>query len=757
MRATRLGAAGQDGRGLRVEWAWSFVGFAMSLGVLLVLLRNSSAATVPTTVAGVAGTVAILAGLVRNRPERRLPWALFAAASIGFILGAFLRQMLAGRPEAPLADAASLAGYGMTVAAVLAILRGRRSTHRGFDELIDGLIVVTAAAPAALALFTLPTAVGQGHLSLFALLQGVYPVIDVAVLFLSLLLFWTSANRVPAYWLLIATATATLVGDLGYAHIGTQGLVVGSPLLDLPFIVAFGCLGAAALHPSMNKLSRTEQRPVQAWSRARLAILAPAMVIPSAIIVSSGTSDEDWVGAVAAVIIAMLVLVRAVGAVRGYTRSQEGLAHQATHDPLTGLINRAHLVERIDALIMDTEPAGDRIDLLFIDLDGFKLVNDSWGHQVGDRVLCAVTDRLRALVGPRDVLARVGGDEFAIVRLVDEDSVGDGLRLADDIIAACAQPLTATGTTFSTTVSIGLAQSTLPSTAEGLLRDADTAMYRAKAAGRNRCVEFHTSMRDSLRARVETELALRYALEREEFLLHYQPIVSLDDSRVVGLEALLRWAHPKRGMVSPLDFIPVAEETGLIVDIGTWVVSEALRQIARWRDQGRGLCWVSVNVSARQLQDRWLVDHVESELRRYQIPAELLVLEITESAMAEDPDVSLALLTQLRALGVTLAVDDFGTGYSSLSNLRRFPVAKVKIDRSFVAGIAQDPDDEEIVRAVVAMSLAMGLEVVAEGIETEEQHALLMRLGVPLGQGWLFGRPVPAEDCRFDLAVSRLA
>jgi diguanylate cyclase len=210
-------------------------------------------------------------------------------------------------------------------------------------------------------------------------------------------------------------------------------------------------------------------------------------------------------------------------------------------------------------------------------------------------------------------------------------------------------------------------------------------------------------------------------------------------------------------MVSPLDFIPVAEETGLIIDIGAWVVSEAIRQVARWRDEGRRPCWVSVNVSARQLLDARLVAHVESELNRHGVLAELLVLEITESAMAADPEMSLAVLTQLRDLGVTLAVDDFGTGYSSLSNLRRFPVAKVKIDRSFVAGVAEDPDDEEIVRAVVAMSLAMGLEVVAEGIETEDQHLLLQRLGVQLGQGWLFGRPVPEHECHVRPGVSLIS
>jgi diguanylate cyclase (GGDEF)-like protein len=532
--------------------------------------------------------------------------------------------------------------------------------------------------------------------------------------------------------------------------------------MDLPFILGFAGLGAAALHPSMRSLSQPQLRPVQAWSNGRLAILVVAVLLPPTLLVAWYDSEAvSWVGAVSAALITLLLLVRAVGAVRGYARSQEGLRHQATRDALTGLSNRPHLVEQVDALIRRSETDGGRVDMLFLDIDGFKLVNDSWGHHVGDRVLNAAAARLEGIAGPTDLLARIGGDEFVLARFVGAGSNNDGQNLAAEVIDGFRTPMTVSDASLVTTVSVGLASSIGPSTAEGLLRDADTAMYRAKDAGRNRCVVFDTSMRDSVRARVETELALRHALDRDQLLLHYQPIVSLADGEIRGVEALLRWAHPGKGMISPLDFIPVAEETGLIVEIGAWVVSESLRQLASWRARSSAAdpdLWMSVNVSARQLQqDSSLVAHVEAELRRYGVPAHLLILELTESAMMADPVSSALLLTQLRELGVSLAVDDFGTGHSSLSHLRRFPVSKVKIDRSFVSGIEDDADDEEIVRAVVAMSLAMGLEVVAEGIETPGQYALLNRLGVQFGQGWHFGRPAAAEDLVLRPVVSRPA
>jgi len=744
---------------LRDVVAWVYCAFGAAMAVALVVLRDSDLAAAPVALAGIAAAGAAAYGRWRNRPAVAWPWAFFATACVSFIVGAVLRQVLAGTPWSPLADIATMTGYAVALAAFVGLLRRRQQAPTAaHHELIDAAILLVATGTLALEVFTVPTVRAMGF-SLAAVVQGAYPVVDAIMVFVVILLSWTSAKRVVAFWLLACSVAAMLIGDVGYAIIGTRGALVGSPLLDLPFVVAFTLFGAAALHPSMRSLSALQQAPVPAWSRARLAVIVPVLLLPPAVAAVGSSGHSHIVGAAGTALVTGLILLRAVRAVHDHARAEEGLRHRASHDPLTQLVNRPRLVELVDDLL--ALPRSGHVELLFLDLDSFKLVNDTWGHEAGDRLLRRAAARLRDLAGPRDLVARIGGDEFVLVRWV-RPGEATGSELAAQVVAAFREPLGDDGGLISS-VSIGLARSTSPGvpgrvTAESLLRDADTAMYRAKAAGRNRCMVFDPSMHDSVRHRVEIELALRYALDRQELELHYQPIVSLQTGEVAGAEALLRWAHPRLGMVPPLDFIGVAEETGLIVEIGEWVVSEALRQIARWRaspDGGPQDLWIAVNVSARQLRDPGLVDHVRAELERHGVPAELLVLEITETAMMADEAVAADLLHRLRALGVTLAVDDFGTGYSSLGHLRRFPVTKVKVDREFVAGIEEDSDDAEIVRAVVAMALAMRLEVVAEGVETEGQRRLLRELGVQLGQGWHFGRPAPAED--FDFVAARQA
>ena len=737
-------------RPLRAEVAWAYVALGVLLAVAMLLGRDSDWVDAVFPVVGVTCAIALFVGRNRNRPALRRPWSLFAWGSVAFIVGGALRQALSGSPLSPLADAATLSGYACCFGAFVLLLRGRRATRPELHELVDGVIVLVAGAVVAVDLFTVPTMSLNVLPPSYAMLQGLYPVVDVGWLFVCVLLAWTTALRVTSYWFVVLAALGVLVGDVGYARIGTHGHLVGSPLLDLPFVLAFALLGASALHPSVRSLSDVQRRPVQAWSAARLLVLAPALAVPPVFMLvrPTGSAAEPYVVAVGAFTITIALLARAVGAVNAYARNQEGLRRAARRDPLTGLLNRTGLLARLTLLLREAERTGHRVDVLFLDVDGFKFVNDSWGHGLGDELLEATARRLREVTDGSDLVARIGGDEFVVARFVTQEE-RSGADIAARIVDAFRPPFELTMSSVAVTASIGLRCSEGHDTSENLIRDADTAMYRAKAAGRNQVAIFDPSMRDSVRQRVETELALRYALDRDEFALHYQPVVDMVSGELRGFEALLRWTHPGLGPVSPMDFIPVAEETGIIVDIGAWVVTEALRQLAQWRREHAPLgddVYVAVNVSARQLRDPALAAHVALLLRRFAVPADNLVLEISESAMVTDVEVASEPLRALDALGVRIAVDDFGTGYSSLAHLRRFPVSILKIDRSFVDGIADAEGDGEIVRAVVGMADALGLGLVAEGVETEEQRVLLARLGVTSAQGWLFGRPAPAES-----------
>lgn len=739
-----------------VAWVYLAAGAALTLAALALL--ETELAHLPVTVAGVAAAVAAVRGVRGNRPRPARPWHLLTAACIAFVVGAGLRQVSAGTPWSWVADVASLSGYGALLAGFLGLLMARRSGSGALHDVIDAAIVLVSGSALAVQAFTLPTVEKLG-VSLSSLVQGGYPVVDAMLVFVAVLLSWTSAVRAASFWLLGSSVLFVLVGDIGYAVIATEGRTVGSPLLDVPFVIAFSLFGASVLHPSMRQLSSVQQRPVPAWSASRMALLTPMLAIPPALSLLTLGLVTPWIGAVSGLVVTALLVGRAFAAVHDHARAQEGLRYQARHDPLTQLPNRNGLIEAVDSMVSRAALRGDVVELLLLDLDAFKLVNDTWGHLAGDRVIKQAAHRLRGLAHPGDVVARIAGDEFAIARYLSRGSADTSAdEFADTVVQAFRTPLLAQEL-LVVTASAGIASTggspagAEPHTAESLLRDADTAMYRAKETGRNRCMEFDPSMHASVRRRVEMELALRLALERQELVLHYQPIVSLATGEVVGAEALVRWAHPTLGLVSPMDFIPIAEETGLIVDIGEWVLTEAVEVTAAWNFQraafGIPPLWVSVNVSQRQLHDGRLIDHVMDEVGRAGLPPELLVLEITESAMMADERQVPALLERLRGIGVHLAVDDFGTGYSSLGYLRRFPVSKVKVDRAFIAGIEIDPEDAEIVRAVVAMSLAMRLEVVAEGVETQVQRDMLTQLDVHYGQGWFFGRPVPAEACAF--------
>ena len=432
----------------------------------------------------------------------------------------------------------------------------------------------------------------------------------------------------------------------------------------------------------------------------------------------------------------------------------ERLEWAATHDGLTGLPNRFRFLERLGSYLETAQPGS--IAVLFIDIDNFKVINDSLGHDAGDQLLQSMSERLRSVVRDRDMLGRFGGDEF-IVMLRDVSGSYDPFVVAEQLRAEIAQPLIIDDAELFVTASIGITISDREGvTTTEMLRDADAAMYRAKARGRD-CVEvFAPGSHDATVLTLRTTNELRRGLERGEIVPYYQPIVQLENGHLVGFEVLARWRHPERGLLGPDQFLPMAEETGLIGEVGAAVLRSSLAQLGQWRNSTQRFSdlSVSVNVSVRQLMSSQLVDIVAEALAEAGVSAGALWLEITETALMADVKAATVALRELRSLGLHLAVDDFGTGYSSLTYLKRFPVEAIKVDRTFVNGLGIDLEDSTIVEAVVNLGHSLGLSVVAEGVETPLQLNRLREIGCDRGQGYLFGRPRPAElvEAEYSLA-----
>jgi diguanylate cyclase (GGDEF)-like protein/PAS domain S-box-containing protein len=423
---------------------------------------------------------------------------------------------------------------------------------------------------------------------------------------------------------------------------------------------------------------------------------------------------------------------------------EEELRHQAFHDPLTRLANRALFQDRTGHALTRAARHGEPVTVLFLDIDDFKMVNDSLGHLAGDTLLQAVSERIADCIRPSDTAARFGGDEFAV--LLEDTPLTEACRVADRVLEAMQTPFNVLDREMYVTASIGVAPAGLDSADPGeLLRDADVAMYAAKSEGKARYSIYEPSMHAKVVARVEVTADLQRAIERDELVLHYQPIVDLATEETVAVEALVRWRHPERGMVPPLEFIPIAEETGLIVPIGRWVLERACQDMADWRHRhpDRPL-YAHVNVSVNQMHS--VLDDTRRALATTGADPASLVLEVTESVMVQDTDVVVATLRDLKTLGLRISLDDFGTGYSSLSYLKRLPIDLLKIDKAFVHGIAGDAEESSLGRAVVHIAKTLDLETAAEGIETAEELAALRSLGCRFGQGFLFSRPVPLDE-----------
>jgi diguanylate cyclase (GGDEF)-like protein/PAS domain S-box-containing protein len=426
--------------------------------------------------------------------------------------------------------------------------------------------------------------------------------------------------------------------------------------------------------------------------------------------------------------------------------SENVLTHLAHHDPLTDLPNRLLFTDRAEQAVASAQVHKRGCALLVIDLDHFKMINDSLGHTVGDQMLKAVAERLLAMFGPGITLARLGGDEFAVLAEGCPQLV-HAAALAQRIIDGFKEAFVIDGNQLFINASVGI--SLFPSdalSAAQLLRNADAALSKAKNAGRDSYALYTEELTAQAQQRVETAFELRRALEQDELRVYYQPVHDLKTSRLVGVEALVRWEHPLRGLVSPAEFIPIAERTGLIAEIDAWVMQQACQQMCQWQQSGVVLSFVAVNVSARLFARRELYQQVAQVLRDTGLNPAYLELEVTESAVMDDPEVALEQMHRLRELGVRLAIDDFGTGYSSLLRLKRLPVQKLKIDQGFVAGLPWDDDDVAIVRVIIALAKSMGMQVHAEGIEQVEQASFLLEHDCDLGQGYWFARPMPAAQ-----------
>jgi diguanylate cyclase (GGDEF)-like protein len=422
--------------------------------------------------------------------------------------------------------------------------------------------------------------------------------------------------------------------------------------------------------------------------------------------------------------------------------SQKNLAYLSQHDALTGLPNRSMGRDHIEQAIVNATRRRSRVALLFVDLDNFKAVNDSLGHAAGDELLKQVASRLEGAVRKSDIVDRHGGDEF-VIGLTDIGDRYDVSKAANTVLGSLTEPIVINGAEISTTCSIGIAL--FPDDGadyESLLREADMAMYQAKEAGRNAFRFFDPTMNANIQSNLLLLAQLRTALVRQEFVLHYQPVVSLDTGAWVGAEALIRWQHPQKGLVPPGEFIPAAEKSGLIVEMGEWVLQEACRQMAVWQAAGRAHFVMAVNLSPVQFKRGSIVAVVEKALRQSGVNPACLELEITESTLVQDTETFIVSLQQLKALGVKISIDDFGTGYSNLSYLQRFAVDKLKIDQSFVKRLHMGPQDRAIVTAIIQMAKSLGLSTTAEGIEDEAARQILLDLGSNLGQGYYFARPM---------------
>ena len=725
--------------------AWSAAGLLVCAGYPL-LEDGKPAAALLYSALGAAAVVAILAGVRRNRPAQRGGWYLFAAAVlfqlIGDVLYEVYRQVLDEPPFPSAADAFYLAACPMLVGGVLLLTRGRLGRDRA--GLLDAAIIATGLGLVWWVTVIGPLAADSSVPLLERLVGAAYPACDLVLLAVVARLLTRPGRMTRSLAMVTGGTAALMLADAAFQVVAAYAPDLEG-LITVGWLAANTLFGAAALHPSSAAgVTAPADAAVRRLGSGRLAVLgACTLVVPSLLFAQGallGPSGVSWLSiGIGAVLLFLLVLARLAGFVAEVQRQAGQLERLALRDELTGLPNRRVFEQRLAAAV---EAGVAQVAIL--DLNGFKEVNDRFGHAVGDRLLTVTAQRLAAQLREGDVAARMGGDEFAV--LVPGATAAEMDAVVERIGAALRAPVPAMGHELLVGASIGTAGTSGAGDGSEVLRRADIAMYAAKQAGGDRHRRYSADLdaRAGERARLGAEL--RTALDSGRLHVVYQPIVELASGRTVGAEALVRWDHAERGILRPTEFLAVAEESGLAVELGSWVLRTACAQAAAWRDQlGEAAPRMGVNVSARQLAEPGFAGLVTSVLAAAGLEAHRLILEVSESAVMGGEQAARA-VRDLRDRGVRTALDNFGAGQSSLGLLRAVPVGILKIDKSFVAGITEAGQHAAIATALIQLGAGLGLTTVAEGVETPEQAAELRRLGCRFAQGHHFGGPVAGPD-----------
>ena len=703
---------------------------------------------------GIAAIVTALraARRCRDRPRLRAAWRLLALASFSYLAGDISQTVyeLAGsKPYPSVGDGFYLLFYPLMLWGLLRFATGRRDLAERLRLVLDLAVVAIGGSIVVFYVVLGPTVVQSGTEGLQAAFSIAYPVGDMVLLvgLASVLLRRTAVSSSRALQFMTVGMMFFVAADLVYGYLTLHSSYQGGDPVDSLWMIAiavFAVAGAAQGSPEASADATVEP----GRHRANWAPVI-AMAVGFGLLVFNERHEPllpNMTLVLAAVLLATLVSIRQFLAQRDLLRTQGTLSHQALHDALTGLPNRALVIDRAERMLARARRSRRPMAALYVDIDGFKQVNDRFGHAAGDELLRVVSGRLLGMVREADTVGRLGGDEFVV--LLENSSLDVGPELvAERMCDVLAQPVELAGVngrTLSVSSSIGIALGQRDS-ADELFRDADFALYEAKAAGRNRWVAFESRMRTAAQDRLELEMDLQEALDADQLFLLYQPTFNLQTEGMTGVEALIRWRHPVRGIIAPDAFIPLAEETGLIVPIGRWVLRTACAQAAVWHRDGRSL-GMAVNLSGRQLDEEDIVHDVADALECTGLDPLALTLEITETALMRNAETAAGTLRALKALGIRIAVDDFGTGYSSLAYLRQFPVDALKIDRSFISGIAASGDSSKaLIHTLVQLGKTLGLETLGEGIEEQAQLRHLQAEDCDSGQGFLFARPLEPD------------